>query len=260
MRASAFFEGFRLRKAALVSIFAGLACLSALGAACRGQEPGGFGGVESLGFSTSYSPTSIHILIGDAEQRRIWTLGIEYTHLLRLRRRFRLDYEGSVMPLYQETDPTVTGAEFSLNGTVISTPQTPVRVVHVTSAPLGTAAAGPNMTVPIYAVYGREDTYGAAFTPLGARISALPRWPVRPSLSFDLGFVVSRRDIPVDESDRFNYMLSFGPGLEFFTDRETSFRVEYIYRHMSNAGQGSENPGVDQGVVRLTMSLHHYKQ
>ena len=65
-------------KAARVSIFAGLACLSALGAAGRGQEPGGFGGVQSFGFSSSYSPTSTHILIGDAEHRRVFTLGAEY--------------------------------------------------------------------------------------------------------------------------------------------------------------------------------------
>jgi hypothetical protein len=32
--------------------------------------------------------------------------------------------------------------------------------------------------------------------------------------------------------------------------------VEYIYRHVSNAGQGNQNPGVDQGVVRVTVSLH----
>jgi hypothetical protein len=105
-------------------------------------------------------------------------------------------------------------------------------------------------------VYGREDTYAAAFNPLGARITAFPRWRLRPSFSLDLGFVVSRQDIPVDQSDRFNYLFSFGPGLEIFTYSNTSWRVEYVYRHMSNAGQGDQNPGVDQGVVRVTISLH----
>ena len=243
-------------KAARVSIFAGLACLSALGAAGRGQEPGGFGGVQSFGFSTSYSPTSTHILIGDSEHRRVLTLGAEYTRLLRQRPRFRLDYEGSVMPLYEETDPTVIGAVFFLNGVQIISPEPPVRVIYVTNAPIGIAATGKNTTAPIYALYGRESTYAAAVTPLGARISAFPRWRFRPSISLDLGFVVSRQDIPVDQSDRFNYLFSFGPGLEFYRDNKTSLRAEYIYRHMSNAGQGDQNPGVDQGVVRVTISLH----
>lgn len=233
-----------------------MVCFSALGAAGRGQETGGFGGKESLGFSSSYSPDSSHILIGDAEHRRVWTVGAEYTHLLRQRTRYRLDYEGSVMPVYEETDPTVTGTEFNLNGTLIVTPQTPLRVVYVSNAPIGTAVTGKDTASPIYAVFGRENTYAAAITPLGARISGFPRWRMRPSFSLDLGFVVSHRDIPVDDSDRFNYLFSFGPGLEFFRDRKTSLRVEYIFRHMSNAGQGDQNPGVDQGVVRITVSLH----
>jgi hypothetical protein len=246
-----------LLKAARVSIFAGLACLSALGAAGRGQEPGGFGGVESFGFSSSYSPTSTHILIGEAEHRRVLTLGAECTRLLRQRPGFRIDYEASVMPLYEETDPTVIGAAFTLDGTqIVTTSQTPVRVIYVTNAPIGIAATGKNTTAPIYAVFGREDTYAAAFNPLGARISAFPRWRFRPSFSLDLGFVVSRQDIPIDQSDRFNYLFSFGPGLEFYRDNKTSLRAEYIYRHMSNAGQGDQNPGVDQGVIRLTISRH----
>ncbi len=245
-----------MRKAALVSIFAGIVCLSASGAAGRGQEPGGFGGTESLGFSTSYSPDSSHILIGDCEQRRVWTVGAEYTRLLRQNPGYRLDYEGSVMPVYEETDPTLTGTEFNLNGTLIVTPQAPVRVVYVTSAPVGIAITGKSTSVPIYATFGRQSTYAAAVNPLGARISAFPRRRFRPSFALDLGFVASTRDIPLDDSDRFNYLFSFGPGLEFFTDRKTSWRVEYLYRHMSNAGQGTQNPGVDQGVVRITLSLH----
>jgi hypothetical protein len=58
----------------------------------------------------------------------------------------------------------------------------------------------------------------------------------------------------VDEADQFNYMFSLGPGVQLVTGPQASFRVEYIYRHVSNAHQGYENPGVDQGVVRLTMS------
>jgi len=65
-------------RAALVSIFAALVCLAGWGAPARGQAvdgAGGVGRVQSYGFSTSYSKTSSRILIGDASQRRIWTLG-----------------------------------------------------------------------------------------------------------------------------------------------------------------------------------------
>jgi len=245
-----------LRKAALVSIVAGLVCLSSFDRPVLGQEPGGFGTVQSFGFSSSYSPDSSHILIGSAGQRRIWTLGAEYTHLLRQGPRFRFDYEGSILPLFEETDPTVTGTVFASGGQNIVTPQRPVRVLHIANGPVGTILAANGSIVPLYALFAREDTYGGAVAPIGARVTALPRWRVQPSFALDLGFVVSARDIPIDDADQFNYMFALGPGIQFYVDRKTSWRVEYIYRHVSNAGQGNQNPGIDQGVVRVTVSLH----
>ena len=234
----------------------GLACLAAPSATGRGQQPAGFGGVHSYGMSTSYSPDSSHILIGDCEKRRVLTLGAEYTRLLRQWPMFRLDYEASAMPLFLETDPVVTGTTFSLAGQQIINPQPAQRVVVVPRGPIGTVIGVPGAPIPIYALLGRADTYAGALSPLGARVSALPWWRVQPSVALDLGFVASLRDLPIEQSDQFNYTFSFGPGVQFFGDRNTSWRVEYIYRHMSNAGQGFQNPGVDQGVIRVTVSHH----
>lgn len=252
-----------MRKAALVplkavriSLFAALVGLSGWSAPVWGQEAGGVVGTRSLGISFSYSKTSSHILIGDADKRRIWTMGVEYTHLLHQGPLYRLDYEGSLMPLFEETDPTVTGTLFTYGGQDYLTPQTPVRVLSVDYGAVGSEPTGKGSSVPLYALYGRQDTYAAAFSPLGARISALPRWRVQPSFAMDLGFVISAREIPVDDADQFNYMFSLGPGLQFITGPQSSMRVEYLFRHMSNAGQGYENPGIDQGVIRLTISRH----
>ena len=231
-----------MRTAALAPIFAALAALTACAA--------------PLGFSSTYSPSSSHILIGDAEQRRIVTLGLEYTHLVASSPHFRLDYVGSVLPLYEETDPFVQGTYFSLAGQSIVTQQPPTRVTYAIRGPVGAIAAGNGTTVPVFALTGRQNTYAAAFTPLGARIDALPRRRIQPTFAIDLGFVVSARDIPIDNSSSFNYLFSFGSGFELFTDAHTSWRLEYLYRHTSNAGQGAQNPGVDQGVVRVTLSHH----
>jgi len=249
-------EGLCLRKAALVSIFPLLMCLSGVGRRGLSQEPGGFGGVQSFGFSSSYSPDSSRILIGTARQRRTWTISAEYTHLLRQGPRFRLDYEGSVTPMFLESDPTVTGTVFTSDGFNIVTTQTPVRIISVNHGPVGTVLTGGGTMVPVYALFGRENTYAGSVAPLGARVTALPRWRIQPSFALDLGFVASTRDIPVDDASRFNYMFALGPGVQFFADSKTSWRLEYIYRHVSNAGQGDQNPGIDQGVVRLTISHH----
>jgi hypothetical protein len=246
-------EGFCLRKAALVSLFAGLVCLSGWG-----QEPGGVGGRQSYGFSWSYSPDSSHILIGLAQQRSTWTLGFEYTHRVTSGKKFRLDYEGSFLPVYEETDPTVIGTVTTLGKNTIFTSEPPVRVVTVDHGPIGTATIVGigGTTAPIFGIFSRESTYAVALAPIGARVSAFPRSHIQPSFSIDTGFVVSSRDLPVDKADQFNYMFSFGPGVQVYAGARTSVRLEYIYRHISNAHMGFQNPGVDQGVIRVTLSHH----
>jgi opacity protein-like surface antigen len=239
---------------AQVAIMAALLCLAGWGTPVWGQEAGGVGGVQSFGFSSSYSKTSSHILIGEATNRTIWTLGAEYTHLLYLDRTYRLDYEGSLMPLFEETDPTLTGTVYSNGGQNNYSSQKPVRLVAITQTPVGYVQIQGGAYIPLYATYGRQDTYSAAFTPLGGRISAMPRWRVQPSFAVELGFVLSARDIPMDDADQFNFMFLFGPGVQFYTSPKASMRMEYFYRHISNASLGDVNPGIDQGVFRLTVS------
>lgn len=240
-----------MRKFALFLVFA-----TSWNSSARCQDSiHGFGGVSSFGISTSYSPDSSHILIGDSGQRRIWTAGGEYTHLLRETQHLRLDYEGAIMPVFEETDPTVVGTQFTASGQLIVDSQSPVRVLHVDSHPVGTVLTGSGATVPLYALFGKQNTYAAAITPLGLRLSAMPHWIFQPTLALDLGFVVSARDIPLDDCSQFNYTFAIGPGFQFFNTAHTSLRAEYLYRHVSNAGQGGQNPGIDQGVVRITVSV-----
>jgi hypothetical protein len=182
-------------------------------------------------------------------------LGAEYARRLNSSGRLRFEYEGSVMPLYEETDPTVIGTTVTIGGQTFNTPQTPVRVVTVDRGPVGMATEG-ELTAPIYAVFGRQDTYAWSLAPLGIRASLFPRRHFQPSFGVDSGFVVSHRDIPVDDTDRFNYMFAFGPAVELFVNPKTSWRLEYLYRHLSNAGEGALNPGIDQGVVRVTLNLY----
>jgi hypothetical protein len=73
----------------------------------------------------------------------------------------------------------------------------------------------------------------------------------------DLGVVLSGRDLPINDASKFNYLFSFGPGFEFFYRRNQAVRLEYLYRHMSNGNSAPANPGVDQGVIRLTLTRRH---
>ena len=214
------------------------------------------GGSQSFGIISSYAPNSSHILIGLAQDRRTFTLGVQYSHLLWSDRNiFRYDYEASFLPLFKESDPTVIGTTTTIGGQTYFTPQAPVRVTYVEQGPVGTASDG-SQTAPIYAIYGRETTYATALTPLGIRMTARPWERFEPTFALDLGFVLSPRNIPIDNSTSFNFLFSFGPGIEIYANQHTSWRVEYLYRHMSNAGSGEFNPGVDQGILQLTLNHH----
>ncbi|HWB33410.1 MAG TPA: acyloxyacyl hydrolase [Acidobacteriaceae bacterium] len=221
------------------------------------QESGTFGGVQSLGVTTSFSNTSSHMFIGEAERRRVWTVGVNYSHLLHASRLYRFDYEASILPVYEETDPAVVGTTFTFQGLKFYTEQPPARVVFVPKGPVGFTTVSRGVSVPVYAVMSQEKTYAALISPFGARLSGFPRSRVQPTFALDLGFVVSRRAIPVDDASRFNYMFALGPGVQVFGSTHTSWRLELLYRHTSNAGQADENPGVDQAVISATFSLHH---
>jgi hypothetical protein len=242
-----------LLRSALITVLVSVFCLSR-GASAQAQEPDDFGGIQSFGVSTSYSPDSSHMLIGEAEQRRTWTFGFEYTHRLGHSQRVRLDYEGSVVPVYEEFDPAVVGLLYSVPGTTNTDPENPpIRVTTVNRGPIGVINGPHGATSSIYPVFANLNTYGGALSPLGVRATLFQHHSIQPSFALDLGFVVTTRDIPVENSDQFNYMFSFGPGIQIFSTPQASIRIEYIYRHISNASQGNVNPGVDQGTFRFTI-------
>jgi hypothetical protein len=208
---------------------------------------------QSFGITGTFAPTSGHYLIGDATERRTWTAGFEYGRTVFGNRSIRLDYEASVSPFFLERDPTMTGYYYVLDGVVVSIPMTPTRVITPISGAIGIPGTVP-LPAPAYGEYGTEETYAATASPLGMRINGLNSHKVQPTFSGDLGFVLSTRDLPIDNSTKFNFLFSFGPGVELFYRPNAAVRVEYLYRHMSNANTGNNNPGVDQGVFRLTLT------
>ncbi|MDR3745177.1 MAG: acyloxyacyl hydrolase [Acidobacteriaceae bacterium] len=240
-------------RAALLSLFAIPICLSIWSTSARAQEIGGFGGKESFGVFSSYSPDSSHMLIGMSEQRRSWMAGLEYTHRIGSTDKVRWDYEFSLLPFYMESDPAVVATTATYGGVTSTTANSPIRVIHIDpSTPVGITYTG----IKVYPIYGRETSYAVGMSPLGGRTTFFPRSRIQPSFAVDLGFLVSGRDLPVDDSNRFNFTFAFGPGVQVFSSKHSSVRLEYLYHHISNAGMGDSNPGVDQGVFRLTMSHH----
>ena len=221
-----------------------------------GQEGESAGGKQSLGVTSSYSPTSSHIFIGTAEQRRTFTAGIEYTRRLWEWNSARFDYAGEFSPLFRESDPTLVAGETMLAGSNVIIPISPTRVVEVSHAPIGCSCV--STCNPIYPVYGHDETtFAVAVSPVGARVILARRHRLQPTFETGLGVVLSGRDLPVDNAASINYEFSFGPGVQVFASRSAAVRLEYVFRHISNANSGTLNPGIDQGVFRLTLSKYH---
>lgn len=211
---------------------------------------------QSLGVNGTFAPSSSHILIGDATQRRTWTAGLEYALTLWGNQHARLDYEGSISPFLLERDPRYASVYAVINGVEVPAPFTPGRVTAPVSGASCCEIVGGQL-VPVYATYGTEESYGVAVSPVGMRVNGFNSHKLQPTFSLDLGMVLSGRDLPVDNASKFNYLFSFGPGFEFFYQRNRAVRVEYLFRHMSNGNEAPQNPGVDQGVIRLTLTRRH---
>lgn len=86
---------------------------------------------QSLGISSTFAPDSSHILIGTAERRRTWTAGIEYDRRIWGNGVLRLDYSGSITPLFQERDPTLVATYADIAGSRLILPSSGQRVIYV---------------------------------------------------------------------------------------------------------------------------------
>jgi hypothetical protein len=103
----------------------------------------------------------------------------------------------------------------------------------------------------------RENTYAFAALPFGTRFTGFTRSRIQPTFAINLGALYGTRNIPVDYTSSFNFLAYAGPGVEVYVDRRHSVRIEYLYEHMSNAGLGAQNPGVDSAAFRVTLA--HYR-
>jgi hypothetical protein len=206
---------------------------------------------KEVSIAYSYSPDSSHILIGAAEQRRLFTADISYFHPLRSWQFARLEYAAELSPFFRISDPALAGIRCFVNGSplVLQKYSDPQRVIFVSHAPTGAASGLPCTT--LYLFYSRQTTDGVSFSPIGARMLLAPKSFVSPYLIGAVGLALSSRDIPISQSARFNYVLTVGAGVRVQETRRLSTDLDYRYMHISNGNHGIQNPGIDMGNIRV---------
>jgi hypothetical protein len=244
------------------AVVASLAVLLILVSAAKAQtrDSTSFGSKNTYSAFVEYSNDSSHIILGVAPNRKFASVGFQYERRLLSNRAFVWRYAAEFRPLILESDPTAT-----LTISIIAPP--PAITITEPAAAAPQCVAGQRTisgTDPITGIHysenilttcGRRWTYAQGLSPAGTRINLLPHRRLQPTASFLAGYMLSTKNIPVDSAGSFNFTFEFGAGLEYYQSQSRSIRFEYQIQHLSNAYTAETNPGVDNGLFKMTYNF-----
>jgi hypothetical protein len=237
-----------------LSFFAFTFCL--LPKACAQADAQYYTRKNSFGVVAAYSNDSSHILLGDAENRKLLGFGASYSRRLFLNGIVNWQYDGEFFPVALESDPLTKYVNVQTAPVAITTTFTGLAPM-VTCAPVvinysytvkGVTYSGTATTT----CTGRQWTPGEAFSPIGMQWNFRPRHRLQSIVSGHGGEMYTTKPIPVPFAGSFNFTFDVGAGFEYFRTKTSSLRVEYKYHHASNHETASENPGIDNGVLQFS--------
>jgi len=214
------------------------------------------------------SGTSSHILMGSVRHRELIDLGFGYTRRVLRFRGTSLGYHAEIRPALFESDP-VTIDNYTQTTTY---PGQPPFTYSGQSSTVGYGTCQPGTTTSTFApppadpgqptftivdniACGRQWTAGQAFSPLGFKYSMRTRHALQPFFVGTLGYMYTSRPVPVAGAESFNFLFSFGPGIELYRSGRRSISVEYRFSHFSNRDTAPENPGTDNMMLKVSYSF-----
>jgi hypothetical protein len=208
-----------------------------------------------LGVFGEYSPTSSHLLLGYARQRKLVGVGGSLARRLINRHSFELAYLAEVRPVLMESDPTLVSMTNAQLGTFTFVP--PLVVVDPINPVLFTViqANGNTQRYPWIANYSRRWTYTGGASPFGFKLNGFTHRRLQPEFTGNGGFLIAPRDIPVADSSFFNFTFEIGTGLQWYRTPSQSIQAEVRYHHLSNGNLGTANPGVDSVLWKVTYTF-----
>jgi lipid A 3-O-deacylase len=104
--------------------------------------------------------------------------------------------------------------------------------------------------VPVFVVFQPANTaYGAGFNPLNLKWNFATRGRIVPYLELSGGTLFSNHDIPTG-TNNVNFTSAAALGTHFLGESR-NWSVEVRYMHISNAGLGDRNSGINTVQVRL---------
>lgn len=209
---------------------------------------------------SEYANTSSRMMIGESRNRKLAAAGVSYAWLIGTHKSFAYRWQVDVRPV------VVIGSPYSVLDSTYHIQGQPDTKLHAEGNTLKACAPG-TYTGPVYyngAQIGtfvttntcsRQWTYAGAASPFGQRLNFFPKNRLQPYVAANTGFLAATRDVPMQRTAMFNFTFEFGAGLEWFAKPGKSVALDWRYHHISNAGHGQQNAGIDSGTLKLTYSF-----
>ena len=172
--------------------------------------------------------------IGDTNDRDLFLIGLRARWLLSESGRVEVAYTADLLPAVVSTGmPSYTFAN-------VPGPMCP-----------------PNQTcpLPIITEMTRNTVYGFGVAPVGGEVRFRATRPLAFVLRGSAGGVYFTRPIPDPEERRFNFIFDIGAGAELRFSRRVAMTAGYRLNHISNAGRGPVNPGMNSQMLELGLSF-----
>ena len=202
---------------------------------------------------SGYSPSSLQ-WIGKTEGRRLFMAGFGWRRVILASNSVAWKFTVDTVPMALVSQPTVVGSAESFTGTppnlVFAGCTGPQVTFEVVNNP-----AGQNLGPCAHA--SRRITRGIGLEPVGFDFNFRRRHRVQPVVGINGGFLKFPRDVPISNSNSFNFTFSLRGAVQIFTSESRSLTIGYRFHHISNANTGNPfNPGIDSNFIYAGYSFH----
>jgi hypothetical protein len=200
-----------------------------------------------------YSGSSLQ-WIGKTEGRRLFMAGFGWRRVILASNSMAWKFTVDTVPIALVSQPTIvesspnfTGAPPNLVFSGCTGPQQTFEVVN--------NLAGQDLGPCAHA--SRRITRGIGLEPVGFDFNFRRRHRIQPVAGINGGFLKFPRDVPISNSNSFNFTFSLRGALQIFTSESRSITIGYRFHHISNANTGNPfNPGIDSNFVYAGYSFH----
>jgi hypothetical protein len=172
--------------------------------------------------------------IGHTDDRDLFLLGLRARWLLSANGPFEVAYTADLLPA------------------VVSTGMPSYTFVNVPGP-----SCPPNQVcgLPIITEMTRKTVYGFGAVPLGGEVRYRATRPLALVLRGSAGGVYFSRPVPDPEERRLNFVFDVGAGAELRFSRRVAMTAGYRLNHISNAGRGPVNPGMNSHMLELGLDF-----